>query len=112
MLYACSHTSQVSSGLSPRAMGVSALPVFSISSVPSAFFTSQVQPEPKLARAACVKNFLKSSMLPKCFLFATDTGPMGCAMAPGVRQQQKKKKNHTCAALLMIGPVAFLGGAA
>src|SRR3569832_482788 len=57
MYYACSHTSQVSSGLSPRALGVLVLPVFSISSVPSAFFTSQVQPEPKLARAACEKMF-------------------------------------------------------
>jgi hypothetical protein len=49
---------------SPRT-GVSALEVEITSSLPSGFWTSQAQPEPKVAMAVSVNFFSKSSKLPK-----------------------------------------------
>jgi|688.fasta_scaffold1498588_1 hypothetical protein len=53
----------VSRGWNPRLIGLSALLVFIIESYLS-FFTSQVHPEPKFARALSKRSFVKLSILP------------------------------------------------
>jgi hypothetical protein len=47
--------------LSAVVSGVPAAPVLTMSTLPSAFFTSQVQPEPKLPTALLTKASLKAA---------------------------------------------------
>ena len=52
-----------------------AAPMLTMSSEPSAFFTSQVQPEPKLPTAEVWKAFLNSSKRPHFLLIASASAP-------------------------------------
>ena len=54
-----------------------ALAVLKISMDPSAFFTSQVQPEPKLVTADWVNCFLSSSNEPNVALMVSAKAPVG-----------------------------------
>src|SRR3546814_11955499 len=78
-----------------------------IASEPSAFCTSQAQPEPKVPTAVSVNCFLKSSTPPNCLTKASVNFLPG-APCFGVRQFQKKLWFQTCAALLKILPDDFL----
>ena len=55
--------------------------MLTMSTEPSAFLTSQVQPEPKLPTAEAWKAFLKSSKEPHLALMASASAPVGAAAA-------------------------------
>ena len=57
--------------------GVSALLVLTISTPPAAFFTSQVQPEPKLPTALAVNFSLNAANEPNAALMAAASAPVG-----------------------------------
>ena len=86
--------------MSPVVSGVPAAPMLTMSTEPSAFFTSQVQPEPKLPTAEVWKAFLNSSNEPHLALIASASAPVGAPPPFGVMQFQKKVWFHTWAALL------------
>jgi len=65
--------------------GVAALLVLTISRLPSAFLTSQVQPEPKLPAADLLKASLKASTLPHLALMASARAPLGSPPPLGER---------------------------
>src|SRR5690625_5611364 len=90
--------------------GVWALPVWRISRLPSAFFTSQHQPEPKTATVLSVNSFLKFSKEPKLLLIASAKGPVGSPPPFGLRQFQKKVWFQTCVPLLRLGRSDLLVG--
>src|SRR5690606_10712374 len=93
----------VSSAVLPSVIGVPALLVLTISSsLP--FFTSQVQPEPKLPMAELVKASLNLSKEPHLALIASARAPVGSPPPFGLRQFQKKVWFQTWAALLNNGP--------
>src|SRR5690606_34189110 len=94
----------VSSALSLVVSGVPALLVLTMSTEPSGFFTSQVQPEPKLPTAAVWNCFLNSSNELHFFSIAALSAPEGSPPPPGFMQSQKKVWFHTCAALLKTPP--------
>src|SRR3546814_20772076 len=64
-----------------------------IASEPSAFCTSQAQPEPKVPTAVSVNCFLKSSTPPNCLTKASVNFLHG-APCFGVRQFQKKLRSE------------------
>jgi len=68
--------------------GVAALLVFTIATLPSAFLTSQVQPDPKLLIAELVNCSLNASKDPNAALMASATGPVGEPPPFGDRQFQ------------------------
>src|SRR3990167_694760 len=98
----------VSRALSAPVSGVGGLLVLTMSTEPSAFFTSQVQPEPKLPTALLVKASLKAAKLPHLALMAAASAPVGSPPPAGFMLFQKKVWFHTWAALLKIGPDDFL----
>ena len=55
---------------------------------PSAFFTNQVQPEPKFFAAASLNCFLNSSKEPNALLIASAILPVGAPPAFGAKQFQ------------------------
>jgi hypothetical protein len=57
--------------------GVPAAPVLTMSTVPSAFLTSHVQPEPKLPTADLTKASLKVAYEPNLALMAAASAPLG-----------------------------------
>ncbi|MNN88748.1 hypothetical protein D3C81_2064730 [compost metagenome] len=65
--------------------GVAALLVLTMSTEPSAFLTSQVQPEPKLPAADLLNASLKASKLPHLALMASASLPEGAPPALGAR---------------------------
>jgi hypothetical protein len=67
---------------------VPALEVETIASLPSASFTSQVQPAPKFFTAASVNFALNSAKLPKFAVMACASAPDGSPSAFGARQCQ------------------------
>src|SRR5688572_29853312 len=69
---------------------------------PSAFLTSQAQPEPNWAAAASENFVLKSAKLPKALSIAPAIAPCGLPPALGASELQKKVWFHTCAELLKI----------
>src|SRR5690348_10444194 len=79
-----------------------------MSSEPSAFFTSQVQPEPKLPTAAFVNASLNASKEPHLALIASPSAPLGAPPPCGLRQFQKNVWFQTCAELLNTPPDDFL----
>src|SRR5215469_4671233 len=92
--------------LLPCAIGVSALPVFSIFSLlPSA--TSQTQPLPNCAPPASANSFVKFARLPKSRSMSVLIFPDG-APPFGVKHAQKKVWSQACAALLKIAVSAEL----
>src|SRR5574343_2046259 len=99
----------VSRALSPVVNGVPAAPMLTMSTEPSSFFTSQVQPEPKLPTAEVWKAFLNSSREPHFLLMASARAPAGAPPPFGFMQFQKKVWFQTWAALLYTPPAgAFL----
>src|SRR3989338_2268501 len=87
---------------------VPALEVLTMSTLPSAFFTSQVQPEPKLPTALLAKASLKASKLPHFLSMAAASAPDGLPPPAGFMLFQKKVWFHTWAALLNTPPEDFL----
>src|SRR5687768_5183545 len=79
-----------------------------MSTEPSAFFTSQVQPEPKLPMADLLNSSLNLSNEPHLALIASATAPLGAPPPFGFMQFQKKVWFHTCAELLNRPPDDFL----
>src|SRR5512137_1347780 len=75
-----------------------------MSTVPSGFFTSQVQPEPKLPTALLVNASLKAANEPHFAAIAAASAPVGSPPPPGFMLFQKKVWFHTCAALLNMPP--------
>ena len=71
----------VSSAFASEVSGVPAPEVFTMSSEPSAFLTSQVQPEPKLPTAEVLNAFLNSSKLPHLASMAAARAPVGAPPA-------------------------------
>src|SRR5690606_9221555 len=71
---------------------------------PSLFFTSQVQPEPKLVTALLVNCSLNLSKEPNALSIASATLPLAAPPPLGLRQFQKKVWFQTCAALLKMPP--------
>jgi hypothetical protein len=71
-----------------------------MSTVPSAFFTNQVQPEPKLPTALLTKASRKAAWLPHLALMAAASAPVGSPPPWGFMQFQKKVWFQTWAALL------------
>ena len=63
--------------------------MLTMSTVPSLFFTSQVQPDPKLPTALFEKASLKLAVLPHFFLMASPSGPLGSPPPAGFMQLQK-----------------------
>src|SRR5512135_3000614 len=99
----------VSRALSALVRGVAALLVLTMSTLPAAFFTSQVQPEPKLPTALLTKASLKASKLPHLAVMASARAPAGAPPPLGFMLLQKKVWFHTWAALLNTPPAgAFL----
>ena len=83
--------------------------MFTMSTEPSAFFTSQVQPEPKLPTADAWKAFLKSSKEPHLALMASASAPVASPPPLGFMLLQKKVWFQTWAELLYTPPAgAFL----
>jgi hypothetical protein len=80
--------------------GVPAAPMLTISTEPSAFLTSQVQPEPKLPTAEAWKALLNSANEPHLASIAAASAPAGAPPPAGFRQFQKKLWFQTCAELL------------
>jgi hypothetical protein len=68
--------------------GLPALEVLTMSTPPSAVFTSQVQPEPKLVAADWLKASLNSSKEPNLALMASARAPLGSPPPFGLRQFQ------------------------
>src|SRR5690606_27502261 len=99
-----SQTSQVSSALSSVVSGVPALLVLTMSTEPSGFFTSQVQPEPKLPTAALLNSSLNFSKEPHFLLIASASAPLGAPPPLGDMEFQRKVWFQTCAALLKMPP--------
>src|SRR5690606_28322495 len=97
-------TSIVSSAWSLVVSGVPALLVFTMSTEPSLFFTSHVQPEPKLPTALLLKASRKASNELHFFVMASASAPEGWPPPPGFMHDQKKVWFHTCAALLNTPP--------
>src|SRR5690606_14016023 len=93
-------TSQVSSGVSPEVIGLPAPMVLAKAREPSAFFTSQPQPEPKVPMETLLNSSLKASKEPKALLMASASSPVGSPPPLGLRQFQQKVWFHTWAALL------------
>src|SRR5690606_1469515 len=94
----------VSTGTSEVVSGVPALLVLTMSTEPSDFLTSQVQPEPKLPTALAEKASLNLSKLPHFLLMASASAPLGAPPPCGDRQDQKKVWFQTWAALLKTPP--------
>src|SRR5262245_63950072 len=86
----------------PVANGVSALDVVSIASAPSAFLTSQAQPEPNCAAAASENLVLKSAKLPNALSIAPAITPDGLPPARGAIECQKNVWFQIWAELLKI----------
>src|SRR5688500_3288322 len=97
----------VISGLSAVVSGVPALLVLTTSTLPSPFFTSQVQPAPTLPTAPLLNASLKASNEPHFDLIASASAPAGWPPPPGFMQFQKKVWFQTCAALLKTPPCAL-----
>jgi hypothetical protein len=57
-----------------------------ISTLPSAFFTSQVQPEPKLPAAEAANFSLNASNEPNAALMASASAPLGAPPPAGYYQ--------------------------
>src|SRR5574343_1868491 len=93
-----------STGVSPVVSGVPAAPMLTMSTVPSAFLTSQVQPEPKLPTAEVRKAVLKASSEPHLASMAAARAPVGAPPPFGFMQFQKKLWFQTWAALLYTPP--------
>ncbi len=68
--------------------GVAAFEVLTMSTVPSGFFTSQVQPEPKLPAPDLLKASLNWAKEPNLALMASASAPVGSPLLLGVRQFQ------------------------
>src|SRR6218665_3966571 len=100
MEYACSHRSTVSSALSCVVSGVPAAPVLTMSTLPSGFLTSQVQPEPKLPTALLTKACRKAAELPHLALIAAASATAGSPPPSGAMQCQKNVWFQIWAALL------------
>src|SRR3546814_14404836 len=79
----------VSSGTSEPVSGVAALLVLTISSEPSVFFTSQVQPEPKLPAADLLNASLNAATLDHLALIAANKAPVGSPPPCGDRLDRK-----------------------
>jgi hypothetical protein len=71
--------------LSVVVSGVAALLVLTMSTDPSAFLTSQVQPEPKLPTADLVKASLKASKEPHLASMAAASAPRGWPPPAGLQ---------------------------
>src|SRR5271169_3344801 len=82
--------------------------MLTMSTEPSTFFTSQVQPDPKLPTAEVWNAFLKSSKLPHFLAIASASAPLGAPPPLGFMLFQKKVWFHTCAELLYMPPEDFL----
>ena len=79
----------VSRGASPRAIGVSALAVFSIASFFSCVFqTSQAQPLPNWPTAAAAKSVLNLAMPPRSLSICALSAPAGSPPPLGFRLDQ------------------------
>src|SRR5512147_2327643 len=94
----------VSSARSAVVSGVPALLVLTRSTVPSGFFTSQVQPEPKLPTALLANASLKAANEPHFFATAAASAPDGSPPPPGFMLLQKNVWFQTWAALLNTPP--------
>src|SRR5690606_10048791 len=81
--------------------------VLTMSTEPSVFCTSQVQPEPKLPSADLLNSSLNLSNEPHLALMASATLPVGAPPPFGDMQFQKKVWFHTWAELLNTPPVDF-----
>jgi len=77
-------------GRGVRVSGVPAAPVFTMSTLPSGFFTSHVQPEPKLPTADFWNASLKAPNEPHLALMASASAPLGSPPPAGFMQLQKK----------------------
>src|SRR5690606_35710755 len=64
--------------------------MLTMSTEPSAFFTSQVQAEPKLPTAEAANAFLKSSKEPDSALMASASAPLGSPPPLGFMLCQKQ----------------------
>lgn len=82
--YACSHTSQVSTGARPRHWGATALEVATILR-PAPSFTSHAQPEPNWPSAAALNFALNSSTLPNEAASLAASAGGGAPPPPGFR---------------------------
>src|SRR5579863_5311631 len=97
----------VTSAFASVVSGVAALLVDTISTVPSVFFTSHVQPEPNVPVATFANSSLNLSNEPYLALIASASAPVGAPPPFGDRLFQKNVWFQTCAELLNTPPDDF-----